>query len=313
MFTSGLVPIRPANVDPAMPINGTGKEEWKGFVSVQEPPPGRSTRPAARSSTGTTAPQAGYEAPDDNWSLGALQRVDLLISNLGKGKNITPAKVVSAMNAAATQDVREMTFEPVLSKLLHGGKAPNARDAKMLSLLDAVAQEGRQPPRPHRQVGLGNITSPGAAIMDTSWPLLANAWASSVLGPKLSGELASFDSQFDQPPGGQYTGWHIYMDKDLRTMLKHEGPREVQRPLLRRRQPQALPLAAVEGDRRGRQAARQVSRAPNPSALARVGATRSGSASCPGLLPFTMRYTNRPTGIQQVLSFSGHSKQDTGR
>jgi hypothetical protein len=70
--------------------------------------------------------QAGYEAPDDNWSLGALQRVDLLISNLGKGKNITPAKVVSAMNEAATQDVREMTFEPVLSKLLHGGKAPNA-------------------------------------------------------------------------------------------------------------------------------------------------------------------------------------------
>ena len=26
----------------------------------------------------------------------------------------------------------------------------------------------------------------------------------------------------------------------------------------------------------------------------------------PGLLPFTMRYTNRPTGIQQVISFSGH-------
>jgi hypothetical protein len=26
-----------------------------------------------------------------------------------------------------------------------------------------------------------------------------------------------------------------------------------------------------------------------------------------------MRYTNRPTGIQQVLSFSGHSPADTGR
>jgi hypothetical protein len=33
----------------------------------------------------------------------------------------------------------------------------------------------------------------------------------------------------------------------------------------------------------------------------------------PGLLPFTMRYTNRPSGIQQVVSFSGHSAQDTGR
>jgi hypothetical protein len=27
----------------------------------------------------------------------------------------------------------------------------------------------------------------------------------------------------------------------------------------------------------------------------------------PGLLPFTMRYTNRPTGIQQIVSFSGHA------
>ena len=35
MFISGLVPIRPSNVDPAMPINGTGKEEWKGFVSFK--------------------------------------------------------------------------------------------------------------------------------------------------------------------------------------------------------------------------------------------------------------------------------------
>ena len=33
----------------------------------------------------------------------------------------------------------------------------------------------------------------------------------------------------------------------------------------------------------------------------------------PGLLPYTMRYTNRPTGIQQVISFGGHAPQDTGR
>ena len=26
----------------------------------------------------------------------------------------------------------------------------------------------------------------------------------------------------------------------------------------------------------------------------------------PGLLPYTMRYTNRPSGIQQVIEFSGH-------
>jgi hypothetical protein len=26
----------------------------------------------------------------------------------------------------------------------------------------------------------------------------------------------------------------------------------------------------------------------------------------PGLLPYKLRYTNRPTGIQQVISFTGH-------
>ena len=28
----------------------------------------------------------------------------------------------------------------------------------------------------------------------------------------------------------------------------------------------------------------------------------------PGLLPTTIRYTNRPSGIQQVISFKGHRK-----
>jgi hypothetical protein len=26
----------------------------------------------------------------------------------------------------------------------------------------------------------------------------------------------------------------------------------------------------------------------------------------PGLLPFTMRYTNRPSGIQQLITFTSH-------
>ena len=39
VFTSGLVPIRPTNVDQDLPINGTGHEEWRGWVSVQGPPP----------------------------------------------------------------------------------------------------------------------------------------------------------------------------------------------------------------------------------------------------------------------------------
>jgi hypothetical protein len=46
------------------------------------------------------------------------------------------------MNAAATQDAREMTIEPILSKLLHRGRAPSARDATILRLLDAWHRHG---------------------------------------------------------------------------------------------------------------------------------------------------------------------------
>ncbi len=90
-------------------------------------------------------PQAGYEAPDDNWSLGAVQRVDPLLRNLGGGRNLTPARVVSAMNEAATQDVREVTLEPTSSKLLHGGRAPSNRAAQMLALLDGVVSPRSSP------------------------------------------------------------------------------------------------------------------------------------------------------------------------
>jgi hypothetical protein len=58
---------------------------------------------------------------------------------------------------------------------------------------------------------------------------------------------------------------------------------------------------------------------PNPAGR-HSSATAERISFVPGLLtapgtsaPFTMRYTDRPSGIQQVLSFYGHAPQDTGR
>ncbi len=307
VYTSGLVPIRPANVDQDLPIDGRGKEEWRGYVSAANHPQGINP-PSGEIINWNNRTEAGYEAPDDNWSLGALQRVDLLIHNLGHGRNLTPARVTSAMNEAATQDVREMTFEPVLSRLLHGGHAPNARDAEMLSLLDQWHKQGGS--RLDR-TGNGQITAPGAAIMDAAWTPLAKAWASSVLGPSLTDLFASFVSIYDQPPGGQYTGWHIYMDKDLRTMLgmpvkgrfavRYCGGGKLK--LCRQKLWQAIDqagnaLAAKQG--------------ANPADW-HSSATAEEITFVPGILTYKMRYTNRPSGIQQVLSFRGHAPGDTGR
>jgi acyl-homoserine lactone acylase PvdQ len=309
VFTSGLVPIRPANVDQDLPISGTGKEEWRGFVSFKNHPQG--IDPANGEIVNwNNRPQTGYQAPDDNWSLGAIHRVDLLLNNLGHGGGLTPERVVSAMNEAATQDVREMTLEPLLSKLLHGGRAPSSRAATMLSLLDHWhAQGGSRLDR----TGNGQITAPGAAIMDTAWPLLAKAWASSVLGQGLSAQLASFVSVYDQPnngmgTGGQETGWHSWIDKDLRTILgqRVKGPFAVRYCGAGSLQScRSLLWGAI--DQAGNQlAARQGADPANwhSSAIAEQ------ISFVPGLLPYKMAYTNRPTGIQQILSFSGHAPGD---
>ena len=304
VFTSGRIPIRPRNVDPDLPINGTGREEWRGFVSFRNHPQGINP-PSGQIINWNNRPEAGYEAPDDRWMLGAVQRVDLLIDALGHGRRITPARMVSAMNEAATQDVREITLEPWLSRLLRGGHAPNARDAKMLALLDAWRRHGGS--RLDR-TGNGQITDPGAAIMDTAWPLLARAWARPVLGSALEDQLASFVNIYDQPPSGQYTGWHVWMQKDLRTILgervrgrfaiRYCGAGRIAR--CRRMLWGAIDAAGNE------LAAKQGS---NPAGW-RSSATAEEIQFVPGLLTYRMRYTNRPTGIQQVLSFFGHAPGD---
>jgi hypothetical protein len=201
-----------------------------------------------------------------------------------------------------------MTFEPVLSRLLHGTRAPSHRDAQMLALLDSWHRHGGS--RLDR-AGNGQITAQGAAIMDTVWPLLARAWASTVLGPHVSALLARFESIYDSPPAGQYTGWHIWMDKDLRTLLgmpvrgkfalRYCGGGNLARC-------QRQLWAAI--DRAGRQLA--ASQGPNPANW-HASATAEEITFVPGLLKYKMRYANRPSGIQQVLSFFGHAPADTGR
>jgi hypothetical protein len=142
----------------------------------------------------------------------------------------------------------------------------------MLALLDAWHAHGGSRLDRTDPSGVGKITDPGAAIM---------------------------------------TGWHIYMDKDLRTLLgQHVQGKFAVRycgggSLTRCR---SLLWSAIQ-QAGSELAAKQGS---DPSAW-RSDATRERIKFVPGLLPFTMRYTNRPTGIQQVVSFGGHSPDDTGR
>ena len=141
------------------------------------------------------------------------------------------------MNAAATQDVRAIDTVPLLAAPARRLAAPNAQTAKMLSLLVAWRQHGGS--RLDRDLD-GKIDDPGAAIMDAAWPRIADAFMRSKLGPQLD-ELNSLFSRFDQPPGGQYSGWYQYFDRDIRKLLGPAGRAAVQPELLRWRRSGPVP------------------------------------------------------------------------
>jgi len=122
------------------------------------------------------------------------------------------------------------------------------------------------------------------------------------LTPALLDELDSLFARFDQPPNGQYDGWYQYFDRDIRTLLGERVRRPLENAYCGRGQVgpcqnaiwQALAAA-------GEDLAAEHGTA-DPSAW-RADATAERIEFVPGLLPTTMRYTNRPTGIQQVISF----------
>jgi acyl-homoserine lactone acylase PvdQ len=298
--TTGRLPQRAPGVDSGLPTDGRGGFEWRGFLPAKAHP--QAILKGGVLNNWNNKPARGFPASDDQWAYGPVGRVDLLNQNTAKVRRHTLATLTGAMNAAATQDVRAMTFVPLLSQFLRGGPAPSPRAMRMLELMeDWRAQGGSRLDRD----GNGRIDHPGAGVMDAAWPKLADAAMRPVLGQTLADQLHNtLHRRFDLPPGGMFGGWHMYMSKDLRTLLG----RPVRGPLRNRycgggdvnvcradlwaaMEAAGTETAAVQG--------------PDPNGWT-ADATRERISFAPGLLPYTMRYTNRPSGIQQVIEFRGH-------
>ena len=140
--------------------------------------------------------------------------------------------------------------------------------------------------------------------MDAAWPKLADAVLSPVLSGQLTDQLATLVPRNDQANSGGSAyagGWYGYVSKDLRTLLGQpvQGPYSA-------RYCGAGDLAACRAslwaalDAAGNELA--AAQGPDPAAW-RADATRERISF--GLLPLTMRWTNRPT-FQQVMTFTSH-------
>jgi len=302
-FSSGRLPIRARGTDPSLPTLGTGNHEWRGFLS-------RAAHPQAIDPRGgvirnwNNKPAAGFGAADDEFSYGAVHRVDLF---KGFKRRMRLNQLIGVMNRAATQDLRAVEAWPQVAAVLRGGPAPDARTQQAADLVTAWA--GRDGSRLDRNLD-GAIDDPGAAVLDRAWTGIADAVLTPVLGP-LTADLARIVNRDNAagPRGSAYgSGWYGYVDKDLRNLLG----RRVEGRFSRRYcgggnlvACRASLWAAVEQAADGLAA----TQGGDPAAW-RSNATAERIAFQPGLLGpgNTMRWTNRPT-FQQVISFAGHRRR----
>ena len=304
LFSSGRLPLRAAGTDPALPTNGNGDYDWRGFVPFAgharaiDPPSGSILNWNNR-------PAASVGAADSNFSYGSVHRVDLLRAAVSARKKHSLATLTGAMNKAATQDLRVVRVWPIIRAVLQTGPAPSARAEAAAGLIDTWRANGSS--RLDRGLD-GKIDDPGAAVMDAAWPRLADAVMGTVLGP-LTARLSALQGRSDDagPGGSSYiSGWYGYVDKDLRTLLG----REVRGPYSRRycgagvleTCRQALWAALDEAA-----AALEKTQGPAPSSW-RADAMGERIRFTSGVLTDTMRWTNRPT-FQQLMTFSGHRRR----
>jgi acyl-homoserine lactone acylase PvdQ len=304
-YSSGRLPVRAPGTDPALPTIGSGQFEWQGFLRTSEHPQAIDP-PSGLLLNWNNKPAADVGAADSNLSYGSIQRVDLLSAKIAKLKKHTLTSVVSAMNESATQDLREVRVWPVIRSVLDSGPEIKATPLAQQSavLLDQWLAAGASRIDAN---GDGKADAPGAAIMDAAFPRFADAVLSPVLGQPLVDRLAAqLQSRSDDANDGgssYISGWYGYIQKDLRTLLG----RPVRGPFATR--------FCGNGDLTACRDALWASLGEAAATIAKTqgadptqwhaDATAERVKFTSGVLPDTMRWTNRPT-FQQVITFSGH-------
>jgi len=293
--TTGRLPVRPKGVNGDLPVDGRGRYEWKRYLAAGRHP--QDVNPASGLLVNwNNKPARDFPAGDGRWSEGGTQRVDSLLAELARTEKHTPASVLGAANAAATADPRGLMW-PAVKAVLDRGRAPSPLAAAVADRITHWSAGDRSWIDAN---GDGTIDAPGQAAMEAIWDELAGAAMCGRLGASLCAALETRQSRFQAPPGGMAGGWHQYMSKDLRTLagedvagryrVRYCGNGAIGRCA------RALWAAIEEG--------------------AQAEAMRQGTSDPAGWkaptekISFTpialvdMQYTNRPSGIHQIMQFA---------
>lgn len=294
-FSTGRLPVLAPGTDPSLPTFGTGPYDWKGFLSLEQHP--HEVDPAGETLLNwNNKPAPEWGAPSDNFSYGPVYRVQMF---KGFKAGMDEADDASIMNRAATQDFRALTDWPLIARVLATQHAPSKLAEEAVAEVTNWSQGGAS------LLGILRPDAPAAAVLEKVFTPIAEAVLSPVLGPLLP-EFEAIDGPDNAPSsrGSAFdTGWYGYIDKDLRTLLGEKVLQPYSRGYCGNGSLDACSASLWNAIQAGVEAL-AAEQGPNP-ALWRAPKVRITFP--PGLLPYSMRWTNRST-FQQVIEFTGSSE-----
>jgi acyl-homoserine lactone acylase PvdQ len=235
-YLSGAYPQRALGTSPDFPILGTGEYDWQGYDPTLhtetdlpfEAHPHALDPNYLVSWNNKQAPR--WSSADDKYSFGSIYRMQLIrnfiLHDIAGGRKMNAAELVSAMDEAATQDIRGVQLWPILEEVLGTPSDPQLQEA--IATLDSWYGDGAH----RRDLENHDISKPGSyqhnqaiTIMDAWWPKLLEAEFAPALGTETVGALQAMLPFGGPYPGGQpeapdfADGWYGYVSKDLRDLL----------------------------------------------------------------------------------------------
>jgi hypothetical protein len=234
-FNSGANPVRPATVDPNLPVEGDLDNMWESFdpadVTFDRAAAGEHAQVVDQDyiSSWNNKQAPGFSAADDTYSYGSVHRVDSLNERIEAGiagaETMTRAELVDAMEDAASVDLRGSQVLPVAIKAVKEGADPAAESKgvkKALKTLKAWSNSGAH--RLDADEDGSYEDAKAVRMMDAWWPELVKAAFKPELGKDLFQQAQTMMGLDDSPgPGGggssYISGWYGYVDKDLRSVL----------------------------------------------------------------------------------------------
>ncbi len=295
-FSTGLLPVPAAGTNPSLPTLGNGEYNWQGWLS-QEGHPHEANPAGGLFLNWNGKPAPGWTAASNEYSYGPIQRVQLYKGFPESG--MTEANDVAIMNNAATQDLPAVQVWPVIQQVLATGPAPSPLAEEAVKIINKWVKKGA-----HR-IGKEQPKDPGAAIMDAAWAPMAEAVMRPVLGEAMP-MFESINEVSNDPNSGGSSyggGWYGYVYKDLKSLLGQP----VEQPYSRKYCGNGNLTTCRESLWTAIQGAAE-------HLVATQGATPSAWRAAkvriefpPGILPYTMEWTNRST-FQQVIEFKEHEE-----